>query len=125
MTCFLLSSCDRYVNKYPTHYKNSQWVCENPNITYIVGDFKNNIGDYAEVVIDQKTYYFGFGFSSTTADGIKYDLGENGDIIDTGEHYFLGTGKYSENEFTITIDKESDKLFCGEYDKLVFQRVYK
>ena len=106
INCFFLASCNPYADKYPTNYTDSKWECTNPNITYYVGNFKNN------------------GFCATTADGIKYTLDENGDMIDTGEHYFLGTGKYGKNKFTIKIDKDSDKLFGGKYDKLIFQRVY-
>ena len=124
INCFFLASCNPYADKYPTNYTDSKWECTNPNITYYGGNFKNNISNYAEVIIDEKSYYFGLGFCATTADGIKYTLDENGDMIDTGEHYFLGTGKYGKNKFTIKIDKDSDKLFGGKYDKLIFQRVY-
>ncbi len=118
-----LVSCDPYVNRHPTNYKNSKWVCTDPNIVYYVGYFENDIYDYAEVNIDGEVHYFGFGFNSTTADGIKYDIDENGNLISTGKFYFNGTGKYSKKSFTVIIDKKTDILFHGKYDKLVFKRV--
>ena len=40
----------------------------------------------------------------------------------TGNMLFTGTCKYSKTKFTIKVDTETDNLFDGQYDELVFVR---
>lgn len=116
----ILTACDPYVRKYPINQFNSKWECQNPSFFYYVNGYGEN---FAEVEINGETKYFGFGFCSETADALKYELNEENQFIATGEIYFYGTGKYGKNKFTVIIDKETDKLFNGKYDKLIFKRV--
>ena len=76
--------------------------------------------DYAATFIDGKKVVMDFGFLYNT---IKvYELSDEDSKEFTGNTLFTGTCKYSKTKFTIKIDTETDNLFDGEYDELVFVR---
>lgn len=61
-----------------------------------------------------------FGFLYNT---IKvYELSDEDSKEFTGNTLFTGTCKYSKTKFRIKVDTETDNLFDGEYDELVFVR---
>lgn len=113
MFFLLLCGCDPYINKQPWHYENSVWVCEKPHIIYYANDS-------AKLLTDDNEFIFDLTFSANSVDAWKY-LG-NGDETSDTKLLFNGTCKYSKTKFTIKIDKESDNLFDGKYDELVFAR---
>ena len=59
-------------------------------------------------------------FSANSADAWEYL--KNGDEVTDTKLLFTGKCKYSKTKFTIKVDAESDILFNGEYDELVFVR---
>ena len=105
--------CDPYVNRQPSSYENSVWVCDNPYIIYTSdGTAKANIND-EEIV-------FSLAFRSSRCGGLR-DLQQGNEIVKNVQ-VFTGACKYSKTKFTIKIDTESDILFNGKYDELVFVR---
>ena len=108
-----LCGCDPYVNVQPSSYENSVWVCDNPYIIYTSdGTAKANIND-EEIV-------FSLAFRSSRCGGLR-DLQQGNEIVKNVQ-VFTGACKYSKTKFTIKIDTESDILFNGKYDELVFIR---
>ena len=105
--------CDPYVNKQPWHYENSVWVCENPHIMY-------NASDGAKLSTDDNEFIFDLTFSANSVEAWEYL--KNGDEVTDTKLLFTGACKYSKTKFTIKIDTESDILFNGKYDELVFVR---
>ena len=112
--------------KQPFIYENSVWKCKEPEITYFVKtkydeEQKTDISDdYAITFIDGKNVVMDFGFLYNT---IKvYELSDENSKEFTGNTLFTGTCKYSKTKFTIKVDTESDTLFNGKYDELVFVR---
>ncbi len=113
----LLCGCDPYANKQPWNFKNSVWVCSEPYITY--GIDPNSI-ETASTIIDGKEIIFDLCFNANRVDAWKYK--EQGGEKVGDEILFSGTCSYSETEFIIKVDVDSDVLFKGEYQELVFTR---
>ena len=74
---------------------------------------------YAVTNVDGKEILFDFDYlyDTITANEINEETHEF-----TETELFHGTGKYSKTKFTIKVDTESDTLFNGKYDELVFVR---
>ena len=117
----VLCGCDPYVYEHPYNYKDSIWVCEEPNITYyVVGSPEDeNSYDYAVTKIDGQDITLDFGFRSTVFSAVIHD--ENNE--EAHMECLAGTCRYSKNQFTVTVDKETDQLFNGQYETLVFKRI--
>ena len=105
--------CDPYTNRQPWHYEHSVWVCENPHIIYTVGDG-------AKLLTDDNEFSFDITFRANLADAWKYL--KNGDEVTDTKLLFTGVCKYSKTKFIIKVDTETDNLFDGQYDELVFVR---
>ena len=112
--------------KQPFLYDNSVWKCKEPEISYFVKtrydeEQKTDISDdYAATFIDGKKVVMDFGFLYNT---IKvYELSDEDSKEFTGNTLFTGTCKYSKTKFIIKVDTETDNLFDGQYDELVFVR---
>ncbi|MFQ8952668.1 MAG: hypothetical protein ACLR56_06460 [Oscillospiraceae bacterium] len=124
---FCISGCNwNPFVKQPFLYDNSVWKCKQPEISYFVKtrydeEQKTDISDdYAATFIDGKKVVMDFGFLYNT---IKvYELSDEDSKEFTGNTLFTGTCKYSKTKFTIKVDTETDNLFDGQYDELVFIR---
>ncbi len=107
---------DFYAGKRPYDYGKATWVCELPDAWFVVNtpeDDKDYIYPQGEIATDNKnikfTISFGHGEVASFAD-------ENDNVI------LLGTCRFSPEKLIITVDKESDKLFNGQYDTITFVR---
>ena len=124
---FCISGCNWHpFVKQPFLYDNSVWKCKEPEISYFVKtkydeEQKTDISDdYAATFIDGKKVVMDFGFLYNT---IKvYELSDEDSKEFTGNTLFTGTCKYSKTKFIIKVDTETDNLFDGQYDELVFVR---
>ena len=129
MLCAVLvccCGCDPYVGKKPYNYGSSIWICEEPKITYVI-EMKYDESQemevpetYAVAMKHDKEVFFHLGFLSDTVKAREYKNIDSKEF--TGNTLFTGTCKYSKTKFTIKIDTETDNLFGGEYDELVFVR---
>ena len=115
-----------FVGKRPPDYGDGVWICEEPKITYTVKmeyneEEKMDIPEsYAVTYINGNEVFLDFGF---IGNAIRiYELKSVEPKEDTGETFLNGTCKFSKTKFTIKVDTESDILFNGEYDELVFVR---
>ena len=122
----LESGCDPYVGKKPYNYGSSIWICEEPKITYVI-EMKYDESQemetpetYAVALKHDKEVFFHLGFLSDTVKAREYKNIDSKEF--TGNMLFTGTCKYSKTKFTIKIDTETDNLFDGQYDELVFVR---
>ena len=118
-------SCDPYVYKQPDACGDNVWKCENPEITYVVkmeysDEHETDIPvSYAITSVNDEEITFYLRFLGNTARAIELDKES---MDQTGNILFYGTCKYSKTKFTIKVDTESDILFNGKYDELVFVR---
>ena len=112
--------------KHPYLYGDSVWVCENPKITYVVEmkyDDEQEMDmpqTYAVTNVDGKEILFDFDYLYENI--IAYEVSDSDSNDSEGTELFHGIGKYSKKQFTIKVDTESDVLFDGQYDELVFVR---
>ena len=102
------------------------WVCEQPKITYVVEmkyDSEQEMDmpqTYAVTNVDGKEILFDFDYLYENV--IAYEVSDIDSNDFAGTELFHGIGKYSKTKFTIKVDTESDTLFNGKYDELVFVR---
>ena len=75
---------------------------------------------YAVALKHDKEVFFHLGFLSDTVKAREYKNIDSKEF--TGNTLFTGTCKYSKTKFTIKVDTETDNLFDGQYDELVFIR---
>ena len=113
----ILCSCDINYKLYPSSYSNSTWICNEPYITYSP---EPKLAKTAETIINGEKIAFDLCFSATTVEAWQYKE-ENGEIIGD-KILFKGTCEYSEEKFIVKIDTDSDILFNGEYEELIFIR---
>ena len=112
--------------KHPYLYGDSVWVCENPKITYVVEmkyDDEQEMDmpqTYAVTNVNGKEILFDFDYLYENI--IAYKVSDSDSNDSEGTDLFHGIGKYSKTKFTIKVDTETDNLFDGEYDELVFVR---
>ena len=112
--------------KHPYLYGDSVWVCENPKITYVVEmkyDDEQEMDmpqTYAVTNVDGKEILFDFDYLYENI--IAYEVSDSDSNDSEGTELFHGIGKYSKTKFTIKVDTETDNLFDGQYDELVFIR---
>ena len=112
--------------KHPYLYGDSVWVCENPKITYVVEmkyDDEQEMDmpqTYAVTNVNGKEILFDFDYLYENI--IAYKVSDSDSNDSEGTELFHGIGKYSKTKFTIKVDTETDNLFDGEYDELVFVR---
>ena len=131
MLCVMLicvCGCNRnpFIGKRPPDYGDSVWICEEPKITYTVKmkydeEEKMDVPESNAVTyIDGNEVFLDFGFIGNTIRIYQLESIESKEYI--GETFLNGTCKFSETKFTIKVDTESDTLFSGKYDELVFVR---
>ena len=112
--------------KHPYLYGDSVWLCENPKITYVVEmkyDDEQEMDmpqTYAVTNVDGKEILFDFDYLYENI--IAYKVSDSDSNDSEGTELFHGIGKYSKTKFTIKVDTETDNLFDGQYDELVFVR---
>ena len=112
--------------KHPYLYGDSVWVCENPKITYVVEmkyDDEQEMDmpqTYAVTNVDGKEILFDFDYLYENI--IAYEVSDSDSNDSEGTELFHGIGKYSKTKFIIKVDTETDNLFDGQYDELVFVR---
>ena len=129
-----LCGCDIFIYQQPSHYEGSIWVCKDPAITFYVSDsddselptstedsIKNiqNQCDYAILETKDQTVYLSFNFHGRmlfVAQLDEWGKEKEGEVL-------YGTCRYSKDQFTVTVDKETDQLFNGQYETLVFKRM--
>ena len=107
----------------PYKHPGSEWICENPKIVYYIPEDTINEEAIATTRTNGKSIQFTINTQNaihTRVEAFKYI---DGSVTDNPELLFSGTISYSKDEFTITIDEDSDRLFNGVYDSLVFHRV--
>lgn len=105
---------DFYAGKRPYDYGKATWVCESPDAWFVVNtceDDKDYIYPKGEIAIGNKIIKF----------TISFGHGEVASFTDENDNVILqGTCKFSPEKLIITVDKESDKLFNGQYDTITF-----
>ena len=110
MSILLLCGCDPFYGKRPTDYKNSKWVCQDPNIMFTVNE--------------KKELYWELNGAATRYD-LALGMGTNFRIHDdeTGRDLMKGQSTYSAEK--MTVDITMDLLFDGKYEgkRIVFHRV--
>lgn len=135
---FVLSGCNVYRDLFRTnncsdcplyHYK-SEWVCENPEITFNVHGEPQNDGSFywpsGVIKYQGKEYYFSLEFDYLRT--IYFVPCEKDELkirhyCTPEEFYFKGICVYSKDSFTVEIDKETDNVFDGEFDAILFTKV--
>ena len=75
---------------------------------------------YAVTNVDGKEIMFDFDYLYENI--IAYEVSDSDSNDSEKTELFHGVGKYSKTKFTIKVDTETDNLFDGEYDELVFVR---
>ena len=124
----IVSKCSNWnpFVKHPYLYGDSVWVCENPKITYVVEmkyDDEQEMDmpqTYAVTNVDGKEIMFDFDYLYENI--IAYEVSDSDSNDSEKTELFHGVGKYSKTKFIIKVDTETDNLFGGEYDELVFVR---
>ena len=100
-------------------------ICD-PKITYVVEmkyDDEQEMDmpqTYAVTNVDGKEILFDFDYLYENIIAYKVSDSDSNDSEET--ELFHGIGKYSKTKFTIKVDTETDNLFDGQYDELVFVR---
>ena len=113
--CVVITT-DFYSGKRPYDYGKAIWVCESPDAWFIVNtpeDDEYFFYPKGEFAIGNKTVKFTLSFGYSNVASFE---DENDDMI------LLGTCKYSSEKLIITVDKEKDTLFNGQYDTIIFIR---
>ena len=109
----LTSGCDMNAGKRPYDYPPAKWVSEEPEI-FFDGVYKRHGLDGYLILEGQSieiNVFFnrGKGVSISIDDSIK----------------LIGLCVFHPNKFTISVKKEDDNIFNGQYKKITFIRVPK
>lgn len=113
----LLCSCnfDRYDGKRPFDYGAAKWVCEEPTAWFVVNpDAEDYYSPKGEVTVNDETLKFELIFVHET-NTVFFNT-------ETSEIGFDGECEFSSEKLIIKVDKQTDTLFGGRYDELVFVR---
>lgn len=131
LMCLLLSACngfdfrdyipgmwDPHQGKRPTDYAPSKWTSEAPNIWFEVlasDDDNSKIQKalYGEIILDDKTIKIIVSFDGGKSVFI-YNVDSEGGLL------LKGTCKFNSEKLIVTIDKETDVIFNGQYDTITF-----
>lgn len=122
--CSVLGSCqyDLYGGKRPFNYGAAKWVCENPFVWFVIDP---NVEDYyspkGEIQVNNETLrfqlFFGHGTNEVSFKIIKhYGLGDK-------RLELSGECAFSPEKLIVTIDRETDTTFDGQYSILIFTRI--
>jgi hypothetical protein len=104
----------------PYNYPNSIWICRNPEIMYYIPEDIFHEEAIATTEIDGNTVSFTLDTVNFVVEAMNYY--DDKRAFTESDLLFTGYISYSEDEFTIKIDKDTDTLFGGKYSKLVFKR---
>ena len=127
LSIFVFCSCnfDPYYGKRPYDYGASTWVCENPSARFVVNpedeDYDTPQG---EIQLNDDDIPFKLIFVTQT-DQVFFVISKRGVSYDEGynDGGFEGDCVFSPEKFVIKVDKDTDTLFNGQYDELVFLRI--
>lgn len=114
LTCLLivcvLCGCDPYCGKRPQDYKNSKWVCEDPDIMITV----SNTGELDWTINGTATKY-----ELALGNGTNFWIYD----YETARNILEGDSSYSSTKMSVFV--HMDLLFDGKYEgrTIVFRRV--
>lgn len=136
LMCLLLSACngfdfrdyipgmwDPHQGERPTDYAPSKWTSKIPEIWFEVLASDDNTSNAqqslnGEIILDDKTIKIVVCFDGGRSVFIYKADAEGGLLLN-------GTCKFNPGELIITVDKETDTLFNGEYETITFVRCTK
>ena len=103
----------------PYNFPGTTWICEDPDIDYRIPNDLQKGDAVAKTDVNGEVIVFFLGTNNSHVDAVRYS---SDNVIKDSDLLFTGSISYSKDEFIIKIDKNSDKLFDGKYDVLVFER---
>lgn len=109
---------DLHKGERPTDYAPAKWSSENPNIWFEVPvpedeNASSQIALNGEIVLDDRTIQITVRFDPGRTIFV-YNAAPEGGIL------FDGTCKFSSEKLIVKINKKSDTIFDGQYDKITF-----
>ena len=112
---FMISGCtDFHSGKRPIDYGRAKWISESPDIWFIVKDPEPGYSiPKGEMIVEDSVIYFSLSFSNGK-DAFFSD--------DDQEALFSGSCKFSPEKLVVKIYKNTDKVYNGEVDEIVFIR---
>ena len=110
---------DVYSGKRPQDYGTAKWISDNPHILFVIEDAENNEGELwdGEVAMVDKLEKIVVSFEP---------IGTNGISIyspNLSETLLEGSCKFYSDKVIVSVNKETDQLFDGEFDIITFYRV--
>lgn len=114
---------DLYYGKRPYDYGAARWVCEDISAWFEVDpDAEEYYYPEGEVEIDDQTWHLKLYFVTET----KYVSLKTSRSYESGKGSYIGDldgeCEFSPEKLIIKIDKETDTIFHGQLDELVFVR---
>ncbi|MBP3923094.1 MAG: hypothetical protein J6D27_09015 [Ruminiclostridium sp.] len=137
-SCFFFTSCNVYRDFFqnnncddcPLWHHESEWECTNPDITFFVyeepKDENSSYWPSGVIEYQGEQYYFTLEFDYLRT---IYFVPSEKDTMKKKHYcvpeklYFSGICIYSEDQFTVEIDKNTDSIFDGKYDTILFTKV--
>lgn len=115
-----LISCDPYSGQRPYEQGDGTWVCnEVPIWFYCCEDVAQYPGDadaYGEVILNGEVLQIELLFVHQT--NILFV-----NCLDNPEFEFDGECEFSPTQMVVIIDKNTDTMFNGQYDKIIFNKI--
>lgn len=126
MTLFLVGCMgDPYADKRPYDYGDAKWVCESPNIYFVVDtsheDYYNE--SVGEIEIDGNMYPCTFGFIHQTNQVWVNIFADNLLSLDSRIGELHGDCDFSEDSLTIHIDTKLSTVWNGKYESITLDRL--
>ena len=113
----LISGCTNFYNgKRPVDYGHAKWIAASPDIWFVVTDRDVNheyLEPKGEMTVGNEVLSFTIGFNTANGGCFK---------IDDDHMLFAGACEFSPEKLIVKIDKDTDKVFNGEVDEIVFIR---
>ena len=118
--CMLLASCSNAPlidSNIPTDYADTQWTCDEVDISFMVDNQKEAIGSYNS---DDSTRYLFFLFKENSYE--VYAIGKplSSAYWPTGafEMVLYGCAEYTEDQCILFVDKEANALWAQSDDMI-------
>ncbi len=114
--CGCVFATDFYGGKRPFDYGEAIWVSESPDAWFIVNSYEEDERYYrpkGEIVVGNETIKFALSFDRAVT--VRF-------TDEKGNYMLVGTCKFGPDKLVITVDKEKDTLFNGQYDTITFVR---
>ena len=108
---YIPGAFDPYAEMRPDCFPTSVWVCNDPQINLSVDENHKISG---EIIIDYEPHIIKVEFVQVTK--IFIYVCDNDELLLCLE----GTCDFKDESFSVEINKNTDKLFYGKYDKIVF-----